>query len=129
MVPTGPVARMVRAVPGVARGLKAVNQAIPATLRGRIFRAVGNLPEGITSGQLAAAAARIRSTARGLTGDVVVQGSRAGHSARAASDIDFGLRVPPDEYDRLITDFFGDRSTEAGPTRSPAAGSSPAMPA
>jgi uncharacterized protein YukE len=112
VLPTGPVARMVRAAPGVARGLKAVNQAIPAALRGRVFRAVGNLPEGISSDQLAAAAARIRSTARGLTGDVVVQGSRAGHSARAASDIDFGLRVPPDEYDRLIKDFFGDRTTE-----------------
>jgi hypothetical protein len=113
VLPTGPVARMVRAVPGVARGLKAVNGAIPAALRGRAFRAVGNLPEGISPDQLAAAAARIRSTARGLSGDVVVQGSRAGHSARAASDIDFGLRVPPDEYDRLIKDFFGDTTTEA----------------
>ena len=112
-LPTGPVARMVRAVPGVARGVKAVNRAIPAAFRGRVFRAVGNLPEGITADQLAAAAARIRSTARGLTGDVVVQGSRAGHSARAGSDIDFGLRVPPAEYDRLIADYFGDAATEA----------------
>jgi uncharacterized protein YukE len=113
VLPTGPVARMVRTAPGVARGLKALNRAIPAAFRGRVFRAVGNLPEGITSAQLAAAAARIRSTAGGLTGDVVVQGSRAGHSARTASDIDFGLRVGPDEYDRLIKDFFGDASTEA----------------
>src|SRR6185437_14059583 len=111
--PTGPVARAVRAVPGVARGLKTVNHAIPAAFRGRVFRAVGNLPEGVTADQLAAAAARIRSTSRGLTADVVVQGSRAGHSARAGSDIDFGLRVPPDEYDRLIEDFFGDKTTEA----------------
>ena len=113
VLPTGPVARMVRAVPGVAHGLKAVNRAIPPAFRGRVFRAVGNLPEGITPDQLAAAAARIRSTARGLTGDLVVQGSRAGHSARAASDIDFGLRVPPGEYDRLVKDFFGDTTTEA----------------
>jgi hypothetical protein len=112
-LPSGPVARLVRAAPGVARGLKAVNRAIPAAFRGRVFRAVGNLPEGITADQLAAAAARIRSTASGLTGDVVVQGSRAGHSARAGSDIDFGLRVPPAEYDRLIADFFGDAATEA----------------
>ena len=113
VLPTGPVARAVRAVPGVARGLKTVNHAIPAAFRGRVFRAVGNLPEGVTADQLAAAAARIRSTSRGLTADVVVQGSRAGHSARAGSDIDFGLRVPPDEYDRLIEDFFGDKTTEA----------------
>ena len=109
VVPTGPAARMVRLVPGVARGLKAVNRAVPAAARGRIFRAVRNLPEGISADQLAAAAARIRSGAGGITGDVVVQGSRAGHSARAGSDIDFGLRVPADRYDRLIEDFFGDR--------------------
>ena len=113
VLPTGPAARMVRAAPGVGRGLKAVNRSIPPAFRGRVFRAVGNLPEGITPDQLAAAAARIRSTARGLTGDVVVQGSRAGHSARARSDIDFGLRVPPGDYDRLIKDFFGDTTTEA----------------
>jgi uncharacterized protein YukE len=113
VLPTGPVARMVRAVPGVARGLKAVNRAIPPAFRGRVFRAAGTPPEGVSPDQLAAAAARIRSTARGLTGDVVVQGSRAGHSARTASDIDFGLRVPPDDYDRLIKDFFGDATTEA----------------
>jgi hypothetical protein len=113
VLPAGPVARAVRTVPGVARGLKAVNRAIPPAFRGTVFRAVGNLPEGVTADQLAAAARRIRSTARGLTGDVVVQGSRAGHSAKAGSDIDFGLRVPPAEYDRLIKDFFGDASTEA----------------
>jgi hypothetical protein len=113
VVPTGPAARMVRLVPGVARGLKAVNRAVPAAARGRIFRTVRNLPEGVSAEQLAAAAARIRSGAGGMTGDVVVQGSRAGHSARAGSDIDFGLRVPADRYDRLIEDFFGDRSTEA----------------
>jgi uncharacterized protein YukE len=113
VAPAGRVARAIRSVPGVARGLKAVNRAIPASARGRLFRAVGNLPEGITADQLAAAAARIRSGARGLTGDVVVQGSRAGHSARAGSDIDFGLRVPPEQYDRLIGEFFGDRGSEA----------------
>jgi hypothetical protein len=113
VLPTGRVARAIQAVPGATRGLKAVNRAIPATARGRVFRAVGNLPEGITAEQLAAAAARIRSGARGLTGDVVVQGSRAGHSARAASDIDFGLRVPPEQYDRLIGEFFGDAGSEA----------------
>src|SRR5829696_4712009 len=86
-VPTGPVARAVRTIPGVAGGLKAANRAVPAGVRGWIFRAARNLPEGITADQLAAAAMRIRSGARDLTGDVVVQGSRAGHSARAGSDV------------------------------------------
>jgi uncharacterized protein YukE len=111
VLPTGPVARTVRTVPGVGRALKAANRAVPAGVRGRIFRAVRNLPEGISADQLAAAAARIRSGAGGLTGDVVVQGSRAGHSARAASDIDFGLRVTPAQYDKLIQDCFGETPT------------------
>jgi hypothetical protein len=97
----------------VGRALKAANRAVPAGVRGRIFRTVRNLPEGISADQLAAAAARIRSGAGGLTGDVVVQGSRAGHSARVTSDIDFGLRVTPAHYDKLIEDFFGDRPGEA----------------
>ena len=37
---------------------------------------------------------------------MVVQGSRAGHSARPRSDVDFGLRVPPDRYDALIEECF-----------------------
>lgn len=106
-LPTGPATRALRSLPGAERALKAANRAIPAAVRGRVFRTVRNLPEGISPDQLTAAAARIRSGAPGLTGDVVVQGSRAGHSAHAASDIDIGLRVDPGHYDRLITEFFG----------------------
>jgi uncharacterized protein YukE len=108
VLPTGPVARAVRTVPGVTRALKAANRAVPPAVRGRLFRTVRNLPEGITADQLTAAATRIRSGTRGLTDDVVVQGSRAGHSARAGSDVDFGLRVPPERYDELIRECFGD---------------------
>jgi uncharacterized protein YukE len=108
VLPTGPSARLVRAVPGVARGLKAVNRAVPAGARGWIFRATRTLPEGITAEQLAAAAARIRSGAHGLSADVVVQGSRAAHSARAASDVDVGLRVSPQRYEQLLRECFGD---------------------
>ncbi|HEV7653669.1 MAG TPA: hypothetical protein VGP36_02890 [Mycobacteriales bacterium] len=111
VLPTGPATRVLRTVPGVTRGLKAVNRAIPAGVRGQVFRTVRNLPEGISADQLAAAARRIRTDAPGLTGDVVVQGSRAGHSAGAGSDIDFGLRVPPEHYERLLRDAFGESST------------------
>jgi uncharacterized protein YukE len=110
-LPAGPVSRAVRMVPGVERALKAVNRAVPAGVRGRVFRTVRNLPEGISADQLAAVATRIRAGARGLTGDVVVQGSRAGHSARRGSDLDVGLRVSPEHYDRLLREAFGPGST------------------
>jgi hypothetical protein len=107
VLPTGPATRTLRSLPGAEKALKAVNRAVPAGVRGQVFRAVRNLPEGISADQLAAAAARIRSDAGALTGDVVVQGSRAGHSALAGSDIDVGLRVAPDHYDQLIHECFG----------------------
>jgi hypothetical protein len=105
-LPAGPVARAVRAAPGVGRLLYAANRAIPAAVKGRAFRALGTLPEGITHEQLRRAAARIRTSAGHLGDDVVVQGSRAGHSARPASDVDFGIRVPPERYAELVRDCF-----------------------
>jgi len=107
-LPAGPVARAVTSAPGVTPALKAANRAIPAGVKGRVFRAVGNLPEGITGEQFATAAARIRAGAGRLSDDIVVQGSRAGHSARHGSDIDFGIRVAPEHYDELIRQYFGD---------------------
>lgn len=112
-VPAGPVARAVRSAPGVAPALKAANRAIPAGVKGRVFRAVRNLPEEITRDQLAVAAGRIRARASHLGDDVVVQGSRAGHSAHPGSDIDFGIRVAPERYDELIREYFGDPAATA----------------
>ena len=103
----GRVASALKKIPGVTRGLKAVNRAIPDSVKGPLFRAVGNLPEGVSPGQLDDAARRIRSTVGDLGDDVIVQGSRAGHSARSGSDIDFGLRVDPDRYEELVRQRFG----------------------
>jgi predicted nucleotidyltransferase len=76
-------------------------------VKGRLFRAVGNLPEDVSASQLDEAGKLIRSQASHLGEDVIVQGSRAGHSARPASDIDFGLRVDPDRFDDLVRQRFG----------------------
>lgn len=107
VLPMGRVASALKKIPGVTRGLKAVNRAIPDSVKGPLFRAVGNLPEGVSPGQLDDAARRIRSTVGDLGDDVIVQGSRAGHSARPGSDIDFGLRVDPDRYEELVRQRFG----------------------
>jgi hypothetical protein len=105
--------RAARSAPGLGRALRAANGAVPPGVRGRVFRAVRNRPEGLSAEQLAAAAARIRSGAAGLADDVVVQGSRAAHSARAGSDVDFGLRVAPERYEELVRECFGERTGEA----------------
>lgn len=49
----------------------------------------------------------IRSKAGHLGDDIVVQGSRAGGTAKATSDIDIGIRVSPDEFDELVKARFG----------------------
>ena len=107
ILPIGPVARAVKRIPGVSTALKGVNRAIPDAVKGRLFRAVGNLPEGVAAGQLDDAARRIRTQVGDLGDDLIVQGSRAGHSARPTSDIDFGLRVDPDRFDDLVRERFG----------------------
>ena len=107
ILPMGPVARAIKRIPGVTPALKGVNRAIPDAVKGRLFRAVGNLPEGVSASQLDDAARLIRSEASHLGDDVIVQGSRAGHSARPASDIDFGIRVDPDRFDELAWQRFG----------------------
>jgi uncharacterized protein YukE len=113
-VPAGPVSRAIRAAPGAGSVLRAANRAIPGPVKGRAFRAVRTLPEGVSRDQLARAAARIRAAAGHLGDDVVVQGSRAGHSARAGSDVDFGIRVPPERYAELVRECFDpDRHAEA----------------
>ena len=105
-VPAGPVSRAIRAAPGVGSVLRAANRAIPGPVKGRAFRAVRTLPEGVSRDQLARAAARIRAATGHLGEDVVVQGSRAGHSARTGSDVDFGIRVPPERYAELVRECF-----------------------
>jgi predicted nucleotidyltransferase len=106
VVPLGPVARAIKAVPGVTPAFKAANSAVPDTVKGPLFRAVGNLPEGITRAQLDAAAAQIRSRAGHYGDDVIVQGSRAGYSARPDSDIDLGIRVSPEDFREIVWKCF-----------------------
>lgn len=107
-LPAGPVARAVKRLPGVTRALRAANRAIPGPVKGRLFRAAGNLPDGVDRDRLRAAATLIREQAAHYGDDVIVQGSRAGWSARAASDIDIGLRVSPERFEEVLRARFGD---------------------
>ena len=108
VVPAGPVARVARRLPGLGPALRAANRALPDGLKGRVFRAAGNRPDGIGPDQAAAAAALIRRRAAHYGDDVIVQGSRAGYSIRPGSDIDIGLRVTPERFEEVLRDRFGD---------------------
>ena len=112
VVPFGPVARAVKAVPGVTPALRAANRAIPPAVKGGVFRAAGNLPDGISRARVEAAATQIRSRAAHYGDDVIVQGSRAGYSTRPGSDVDIGLRVSPERFREIVQSRFG--APEAG---------------
>lgn len=65
------------------------------------------LPHGLTQEQFDAAGKILRKDAGHLSDDIAVHGSRAGHTAKQTSDIDFAVKVPPDKFDSLVKDRFG----------------------
>ena len=65
------------------------------------------VPQGISQVSFNRAVRLIRERTGHISNDIVVQGSRAGGTARPTSDIDFGIRVPPQKFDQLIRERFG----------------------
>ena len=61
-------------------------------------------PQGLTDSQFAQMSKTVRGKAQdmGLGGDVVVQGSRAGRTARPGSDLDLGIRVSPEKFESFL---------------------------
>lgn len=61
----------------------------------------------MSRGQFEEISKLIRSGTQQLGDDIFVQGSRAGATTGARSDIDFGIRVLADKFDELISARFG----------------------
>jgi hypothetical protein len=68
---------------------------------------VGKIPQGLTGEQFANSSKLIRQNVGNISDDIVVQGSRAGVTAKATSDIDYAIRVSPEKFDDLIKQRFG----------------------
>lgn len=69
--------------------------------------AVNRLPQGLSASQFDDAAELLRGGAGHISDDIVVQGSRASGTARATSDIDFAVRVSPEQFNQMIAQRFG----------------------
>ena len=65
------------------------------------------IPQGISQVSFNRAVKLIREKTGHISDDIVVQGSRAGGTARPTSDIDFSVRVSPQKFDQLIKERFG----------------------
>ena len=65
-----------------------------------------SLPQGISQEQFSNASKRLRDRGGDISGDIVVQGSRAKGTAKPTSDIDIALRVSGDKFDSLINQYF-----------------------
>jgi predicted nucleotidyltransferase len=69
-----------------------------------IRRSPLSVPQGLTEEQFVDVSATIRAKAgeRGLGDDIFVQGSRAAGTAKPTSDIDFAIRVSPEDFDNFL---------------------------
>ena len=65
------------------------------------------LPQGISRGAFQEVSNLIRQRAGNISGDIVVQGSRASGMATATSDIDIAIRVSADQFDEMTRLFYG----------------------
>lgn len=65
-----------------------------------------SLPQGISQEQFSNASKLLRDRVGDISGDIVVQGSRAKGTAKPTSDIDIALRVSGDKFDSLINQYF-----------------------
>ncbi|WDG29867.1 DUF6531 domain-containing protein [Streptomyces sp. CA-278952] len=74
-------------------------------------------PQGISQETFDTAARMLRERAGHLGDDMVVQGSRAGGTARPDSDIDFAIRVDSDRFDQLVGERFGTPNPESAKER------------
>jgi hypothetical protein len=66
-----------------------------------------SVPQGLTEEQFAALSATVRAAVAHLGPDVQVQGSRAGGTAAAESDLDLAIRVSPERFVQLVRECFG----------------------
>jgi len=73
---------------------------------GKASASTGQIPQGLTYESFQATSKLIRDTVGVIGNDIVVQGSRAGGTATAMSDIDIAIRVPKDQFDLLIKKYF-----------------------
>ncbi|MCX7747309.1 MAG: S8 family serine peptidase [Clostridia bacterium] len=65
------------------------------------------IPQGLTREQFANTSKLIRQSVGNISDDIVVQGSRAGGTAKETSDIDYAIRVSSEKFDELIKQRFG----------------------
>nr|WP_200904059.1 nucleotidyltransferase domain-containing protein [Nocardiopsis sp. RV163] len=64
-------------------------------------------PQDISEERFLEGAALIRETVGHISDDIVVQGSRAGGTARPDSDIDIAIRVDANSFEGIVADRFG----------------------
>lgn len=75
------------------------------------------IPQGLTEEQFVNSSKLIRQNVGNICDDIVVQGSRAGATAKATSDIDYAIRVSPEKFDDLIKQRFGTPNPGSGKER------------
>lgn len=95
-------AERLAALPGAGRVLSGLQTGL-----NRLKIRLTGIPQGIGRREFREAGKLLRSKAGHISDEILVHGSRAGGNARAASDIDFMIRVSPQQFDDLVKARFG----------------------
>lgn len=106
----GLVSSMVAAAGGGAWAARGITSALDTPTTGifkpRVTPSL-KIPQGLTGDQFSEMSGLLKNSLADIGDDIFVQGSRAGGTARATSDIDIGVRVGKEKFDLLIKEFFG----------------------
>ncbi len=96
------------AMAGRGRGMvRSQAKSKPKPIKTTISKPKVQVIQGVTPEQFGAVSKLIRGKVGHLTNNIVVQGSRASHTARKDSDIDIAIKVSPKKFDELMKKSFG----------------------
>jgi cell division protein ZapA (FtsZ GTPase activity inhibitor) len=65
------------------------------------------VPQGLSADDFSNLGNKVKSQVGDISDDIVIQGSRAGGTAKPTSDIDIGVRVDGKKFDSLVKKYFG----------------------
>ena len=72
-----------------------------------IYQTAKKLPQGISYEKFSNLSQKLRTRVGNISSDILIQGSRAKGTAKPNSDLDIAIRVTPEDFNDLISKYFG----------------------
>ena len=72
-----------------------------------IYQTAKKLPQGISYEKFSNLSQKLRTRVGNISSDILIQGSREKGTAKPNSDLDIAIRVTPEDFNDLISKYFG----------------------